>query len=86
MCVYMNYLNSHRPQYELCLWLGEVSLDLWRHADQRTVGHNRYHTHGLKGQLDTEAERQQNDQAFRPAGHSAEQSDTMFLMSRLCSY
>lgn len=56
-CVY--YLNSNCPQYELWLWVREVSLDLRRHANQCTVCHNSYHTHGLKGELDTETERQQ---------------------------
>lgn len=50
----MNYLNSHRPQYEMCLWFREVGLHLWRHANQGAVGHNSYHTHGFKGELWTE--------------------------------
>lgn len=51
VCLCTSYLNSHCPQYELCLCIREVGLDLWRDANQCTVGHNRYHTHGLKGKL-----------------------------------
>lgn len=55
-CVFVcgSYLNSHRPQYEMCLWFREVGLHLWRHANQGAVGHNSYHTHGFKGELWTE--------------------------------
>lgn len=49
--VVMSYLDSHSPQYELRLWVGEVALHLWRHADQWAVGHHGDHTHGLKGEL-----------------------------------
>lgn len=45
------YLDGHRPQDELGLRIREVCFDLWRHANERTVGHNSNHTHGLKGEL-----------------------------------
>lgn len=47
------YLNSHCPQHEMHLGVGEVSSDLRRHANKCTVGHNSNDTHGFKGKLKT---------------------------------
>lgn len=79
VCVCVNYLNSHRPQYELRLWVGEVSLDLWRHANQRRVGHNCYHAHRLKSKLNTDRQTPAVSPKLK-AGHKCSVRDAFFFI------